>query len=131
MTVLSHLGQTPGIETRGDGIAGIRPEHLTGLVDEIQWDGAAALGADAEDGQRETSLAEGAGIRRGIDAVGDQQDTALRDPGVFEQFAGDLQSAFRRLLPSTGIISGLSDASRFSMVRTSSVRGATAWASPA
>ena len=30
-----------------------------------------------------------------------------------------------------GIISGLSEASRFSMVRTSSVSGATAWASPA
>ena len=35
------------------------------------------------------------------------------------------------LLPSTGIISGLSAANRFSMVRTSSVSGATVCASPA
>ena len=39
--------------------------------------------------------------------------------------------ALARSLPNTGIMSGRSAGSRFSMVRVSSVSGTTGWASPA
>ena len=39
--------------------------------------------------------------------------------------------ALSGLLPSTGIMAGLKAVNRFSMVRTSSVSGATTWLSPA